>query len=228
MKAEHRKELETNTLADQLGRWLQQARGAFSGAGWWFWGALALVVLAIVGWHLWSRSSLSRRSALWTREDQAASQAQIEELEKLAAEHRGTAAARIAQFQIARYRLQQGLGSLGSPGQRRIEGAQSVEQARDLYLSLIPQCSDMPLLAQEAMMGAAKAEEALIGVPKGGDSREPRATLAEAIRRYEELAAAKPESFLTQAARRRAEELKAKGKEIEGFYVELNTAITRK
>jgi hypothetical protein len=92
---------------------------------------------------------------------------------------------------------------------------------------LIPLSGDAPLLAQEAMMGAAKAEETLIGVPKEDNPSEFRGTLERAIELYQKLAETYPDSFQGKAAAKRVKELQEKGPQIQAFYVELNKRLSR-
>src|SRR5437899_1174883 len=84
MKAEHRKELQTNTLADHIGRWIQglrhgmKAKPAPSTLVVMIFVFLALVVF--VGWRYYSSSQQRKRSHLWLELDEARSLADVEEI----------------------------------------------------------------------------------------------------------------------------------------------------
>jgi hypothetical protein len=125
---------------------------------------------------------------------------------------------------MARLMLKQGLDTLGSD-QRRAEAIDNIENAKTAYEEAIPQCSDAPLLAQEAMMGAAKAEESLMGIPKADSPGEMRGTLERALELYQKLADTYPDSFQGKAASQRAQELRDKGADIQKFYTELNQSF---
>ena len=87
----------------------------------------------------------------------------------------------------------------------------------------------MPLLAQEAMMGAAKAEESLCGSIQADNPNEPRGTLERAQDLYQKLADAQPETFQTKAAREKVQELQdpAKRNKLQEFYVQLNKQVAK-
>jgi hypothetical protein len=221
MKAEHRKELQTNVLADSLGRFVKNVKSGTKSSSLIYWILAALVLAVVVGWFIYRGYSSRSRSELWTKLDEAASTANLEKLGSIAEQSRGTKAARTARFQIARIQLEQGLNTLGSE-QRRAEALKNIEDARTLYSELIQDTNDAPLLRQEAMMGVAKAEESLIGIPKADAPNEMRGTLAQALKYYESLENATPESFQTKAAKKRADELRNNGTQIESFYTELN------
>ena len=77
MKAEHRKELQTNTLADHIGRWIQGLRQGMKATPTpstlvvMIFVFLALVVF--VGWRYYSSSEQRKRSHLWLELDEARS-----------------------------------------------------------------------------------------------------------------------------------------------------------
>src|SRR5260370_22326718 len=68
MKAEHRKELQTNALADMLGRTVRNVRGGTAVP--WTWIFIVLVIAAGVGIFFWWRGNLARsNSELWVKLD---------------------------------------------------------------------------------------------------------------------------------------------------------------
>jgi hypothetical protein len=218
MKAEHRKELETNVLADWLGRRLETLKKG-SKNSYLITGVVVLIVAAVFGTMYLMRSASAKSSALWFKYDTAGS---LTELDKLAADNRGTMAARAARFEVARALLGQGVQNLGNPEQHA-SAVDSLEKARSLYEELAPQAKDTPVWQQEALMGVATAEESLVGSGKD-------ASLDKAQEYYRRVAEQFPDTFQGETARKRADELKnpKTRAEIEKFYVGLNQRTTGK
>jgi hypothetical protein len=79
MKAEHRKELQTNTLADWLGRTIQRLKEGPSRPFLYFLGLVALVVVLFLAWGYFSRSSEETTSARWLEWDGALTVEDLEE-----------------------------------------------------------------------------------------------------------------------------------------------------
>jgi hypothetical protein len=73
-------------------------------------------------------------------------------------------------------------------------------------------------------MGAAKAEEALVGVPKKDEADASLGDLDKALTWYDRLAKAYPDSFLGQEAAKHAQELRdpQHRNEVAQFYAEIN------
>ncbi len=140
-------------------------------------------------------------------------------LQKFIEDYRGTTAARTARFEEARYRLEHGVQNLGNKDHYAY-AVENLKKARDLYEQLAPESGDTPVLVQEAMMGAAKAEEALAATSEGNLDR--------AVELYEKLAKAYPDSFQGKAAEARAKELREKGDQIKAFYAKLKEDATKK
>ncbi|MFN4259389.1 MAG: hypothetical protein ACK4RK_08815 [Gemmataceae bacterium] len=225
MKAEHRKELKTNELADRLGRFATKMRTESRTTTFVVIGFVVIVV-AILIWFFVARSAGASRADLWLQVGDAAANDNVKQLEQLANEQRGSLIGRTAKFQLARILMRQGLRNLGAPLQRQ-QAIEDIEKARALYKELVPQCSDAPLLAQEALMGQAKAEEALIGIPKADNPNESRGSVEVALRLYEQLAAAQPPTFQTEKAAQYVQLLKEHGARITKFYDELEQMYPR-
>lgn len=211
MKAEHRKELHTNVLAKSINQLVGGLKSKPSHRTITLWVFLLLAVGLFFGWRYFSHRSMVNRSALWLKLDEAASPS---DLERLAEDNRGTMPARIARFQVARVKLQHGLENLLSPVSRKL-ALEEVGQARDEYQRLAEECKDLPFLAQEAMMGTAKAKESL------GD-------LDAALADYQKLAQAFPDSVLGKEASKRAEKLQQKRSQVQALYKELERAADPK
>ncbi|MGH7227363.1 MAG: tetratricopeptide repeat protein, partial [Gemmataceae bacterium] len=67
---------------------------------------------------------------------------------------------RLAGIQEARRALRDGLRKLGNPSARK-EAVEDLNKAADLYDRLVNECADKPLLHQQVLSGAAKAQESL-------------------------------------------------------------------
>src|SRR5262249_39100901 len=104
MKAEHRKELQTNALADRLGRMLQGMKSRPQAAPVIFWVVAGLLVVGIVGtiWYLRARSSTRYSQALAAVDDTT----DLEELQKIAADNKHSLPGRLALLKIARTHMQ--------------------------------------------------------------------------------------------------------------------------
>src|SRR5262245_23720688 len=165
MKAQQRKQLEKNELADRITRWWRGDPESKSKSSPVYWAVLGLIALAVIlyfAWRYYSDSSLRTRSAVWSDVDLATENSRLEEIIET---NRGTPAAWAAKAQLARGALQKGLNELGSDSFR--SGAiANVEKARDWYSQLSKEATDDVELQREATLGAAKAEEALVGIPK--------------------------------------------------------------
>ncbi len=102
--------------------------------------------------------------------------------------------ARAARFQKARVELREGLRSICSADQRP-KAIEDVEQARQGFVELAAECKDSPLLQQEALLGAAQAEESLIGVPTKDDPAKSRGSLERAVDLYRQIVKAYPKAI---------------------------------
>src|SRR5439155_19574769 len=128
MKAEHRKELQTNFLADRMGRLMQGMKAGPKTSGSVVIGVLAaLTIGTIVAWYVAGMNS--NRSPLWVRFEKDSADRDLEGLRSLAISNPGTLPARAARFQRARVSLQEGLANLYS-NQRESADSQ-VKQARE-------------------------------------------------------------------------------------------------
>jgi len=203
MKAEHRKELQTNVLADKLGHFIQGLREGPSRGAVIFWGLVLTAVIVFFVVRYFIRSSEEAASELWNKWDQASSPLQLDALAK---ENPGKAQARLARFELARLNMVQGLATLAW---QREEAVKKLRDAAEAYEKLIDESSDTPHLAQEAMLGAAKAHESM------GD-------LDKAKGLYSRLAKAYPKSKMGMEAAARAEQIDSKGKELSDFYKQMN------
>lgn len=160
MKAEHRKELMTNTLAHRLGEAVQTMKeGPSRGTILVLVGAGLVVILALV-WHYLSTSAEEADSARWLKWDELRTP---EELQKLAEdkELQGQTVGRLARLAEARKNLHVGLRDLGGVGTIRKQAQENIQKAAELYDKLADEFTDKPLLHQQVLLGAAKAHESL-------------------------------------------------------------------
>jgi tetratricopeptide (TPR) repeat protein len=203
MKAEHRHELKTNVLADTLGRAVQGLKAGPSrhtlliGVV-----AVVVIVIGVTAYFIW-KGQKENRSALWEKFDGAGGtldkaanpddlQAALGKLKELAEQNPHTLPGAAAQFDRARVLLRRGLEHLYSPD--RDSALADLREARKLYGDLAADAfirDSHPLLAEEAMMGAAKADESL------GD-------LDKALEGYKNLVKTFPKGALHEEADKRA------------------------
>jgi len=225
MKAEHRKELQTNELADWLGRTVQNIKSG--NRTHLMWGLLAVAIIGLAGYWIWEMSSRPSSKLDVLLKIQGAG-ADVKELERIAKDKTsGALPARTAKFELARILYQEGIRDLPSVD-LRASAIAKLEQARTQYEELENECGNEPVLAQEALMWKARSEEALIGAvnpdkPKDG----PVGNIDRAIEYYQKLAAMAaekktPETFETKAAAERAKLLQDKKSQIQDFYTKLN------
>jgi hypothetical protein len=217
MKAEHRKALHTNVLADRMGRLVQGMKSGSrpTSVGVWIIGAIVLGIA--VAWYF-AKSSMAGQSRAWVELNTAGDSST---LKRIALENAGTLAARTARFQQARLLLRQGLQQVY--GITRTEGLIHLEEAAKIYGELIAECSGNALLQQEALMGAAKAEEArLIGISKQDEADKFDAQFNRSLELYQRLARDYPESYLGEAAQQHARTLTENRDKVVEFYAELN------
>jgi tetratricopeptide (TPR) repeat protein len=182
MKAEHRKELETNALANYLGTALQHAKEGPSQKVVLYGGLAVLVVVLIatfvyfstrskdsdaLRWEQWDELNLKVKSDLKPSDLSKLAEEypgmppptleRLDELNKFEAANAGTPQARLVRYQKARQLLQKS-ADLGSHVARS-NAQKCLTKARDLYEKLIDESSDVPYLAQEALFNGAKASE---------------------------------------------------------------------
>ena len=226
MKAEKRHQLQRNVLADSVGRLVQGMRSAPTTRSTLIWVFVVLAVAAVGVWRYGVYASQMKYSELWTAIDNDLRDPFMgaSKLQQFSEDNRGTIPARSAQFQLARMNLRDGQADL-RVSFKHTDAAKRINEARKQYKRLVRECVDAPLLAQEAMMGVAQAEESLVGIPgavlDSADSEEVF-DLKRALKSYQELARTYPDSFLGQKADSRAKEIEKNEQDIEKFYNDLN------
>jgi hypothetical protein len=161
MKAEHRKELQTNLLADRMGQLLQGVKGRPSRRGVLLvLLVLVLVVGGVIAWFVY-QGGINDNSKRW---DEYYRLVDLKGLEESAKDYKDTNQGRAARAEIAWLHLWEfGIKRMGKETPTAI---QTIKRARELYEELAGDCKDDPVLAAEALYGIAVAEEALACDPE--------------------------------------------------------------
>jgi tetratricopeptide (TPR) repeat protein len=157
MKAEHRKELQTNTLAQTIEHTVQRIKEGPSKNTVLVLILIAVVVALFLVWHWFSQTAHENDSERWVQWDNLMAPEQVDAFLK-SEKVEGTAQARLARFLEARRSLYEGVKDIGFNRGRAID---SLKKAEELYRKLSEEASDRPLLEQEALLGAGRACESL-------------------------------------------------------------------
>ncbi len=230
MKAEHRKELQTNLLADRMGRLVQGIKAGPRASSAFAWVIAALVVIVVVGYYFAARRN-AQQSEQWARllnEPGMDSRDHASYYAGLARQNPGTLAGRTARFQEARILLNRGLTTYYAPGAH----GQAVKDLRDagkLYQELLGESQGSDVLKQEALLGAAKVEETLSAEPNPDKPEEKLGSLDRALTFYQRLADNYPNSSDGERAKKRVEELtnQETRARMEDFYTKLAGSLKK-
>jgi hypothetical protein len=190
MKAEHRKELETNVLVHQLEKAYQGIRQGPSRTTLLWVGAAVVVLVVYLLFRYFMTSSEATTSERWLKLDSIIFP---DQLTKVLSEDdlKDTEQGRLARFKEARMNLREGMRVLGS---NPTEGVEKIETATKAYEELAQSPGRVPLLHQEALSGAARGYEAL------GDTEN-------AAKFYKKLAGEYPTSALGKDAKKQYDRL---------------------
>jgi tetratricopeptide (TPR) repeat protein len=159
MKAEHRKELMTNSLAHRLGDAVQSMKEGPSRGTLLVLVAAGLILILILVWRYLASSAEEADSARWLKWDSLSSPGQLKAFAE-DADSQSHMQGRLARLEEARRALHDGLRRLGASATRK-EATADIQKAAQLYDKLADECADKPLLQQQILMGAAKAHESL-------------------------------------------------------------------
>jgi tetratricopeptide (TPR) repeat protein len=157
MKADQRKELQTNSLVRFIGRLKQNFKGAPSRKATVIWGIVVLALVVFIGWKIASSLSTKNNSRRWVELDSLAG---ADELNEFIDKNRGTVQAHVARLQIARADLEKGLEDLYDP-LTRDSALEKLKNAAGDYEELAKQFKATPVLVQECLFGAGKAYEGM-------------------------------------------------------------------
>ena len=224
MKADHRKQLEKNELASHLDRLWKGAGDVKSNTTIWIVaGVIVLVGVLIFAWQYYSSASQKNQASQWRQISDATD---AKDLESIIENNKGTQLAAAAKAQLARITLNDGLNKLGTESQREAAIA-NIEKARELYEQVRAEAKGEKQLQREALLAEAKAEESLVGIPKGDNPSEMRGSLDKALQLYEEAASNFGDTPQGKEAAARAKEIKENKQKIQQFYVDLNKRFTK-
>jgi hypothetical protein len=207
MKAEERKEIETNSLIHAV----QKARERVTGRTLYYViGTVALVVGGILLYrYLTGEKSKARDAGLI----QLINADTPEKLKQGMEDHRGTTLGGLYKLQLARHLLlNEGLPKLGTDNsEARKQAANAVADARTYYLDLTGELKqkEEPALVQEAWHSAAQAEEALVGLPTAAGGTDSRGNVDKVIEYYEKAASIFPDAEPSKRDKARADKIKA-------------------
>jgi hypothetical protein len=207
MKAERRKEIETNSLVLLVQRWRQHVS---SRSLYYLVGSVALVVAIVFLWRYLAGENRRARDAILV-ELQTADTA--EKLKEGMEHHRGTIWGSYFKAQLARRRLRaDGLPRLGTDRYEALDqAAAAVAEGREYFLQLTKELKDQdePGMVQEAWLSAAEAEEALVGMPTTEGGSDSRGDADKAVEYFDNAASIFPDTDASKGYKKRADDLRA-------------------
>src|SRR6266545_3128966 len=157
MKADQRKELQTNSLVRFIKHLKQNFKATPSRKATVIWGIVILALVVFIGWRIASSRSQANNSRRWVELDSLAG---AEELNEFIDKNRGTVQAHVARLQLARGDLEKGLADLYDPLTRE-SALKKLKNAAESYEELAKQFKATPVLVQECLLGAGKAYEGM-------------------------------------------------------------------
>jgi hypothetical protein len=208
MKADHRKELQTNLLADRMGRLVQEIKAGPRSSSAFAWVIAVLVVVVLAGWY-WAGYQNARQSEEWVRllnDPRSEGRDSAAYYGGVARQTPGSLAGRTARFQQARALLNRGLMTFFSPDVHG-QAVQDLANAGELYRRLLGECQGNAVLEQEALLAAGKIEETLSGEPDRDNPDKKLGSLDRALAFYQRLTGSYPDSYEAKLAQKRIEEL---------------------
>ena len=212
MKAEHRKELETNILADRVGKFIVTAKkGPSRSSVYYVLIGLVLLVILFFIYRFYVRKSETQAQAWMFLEDGG-----IQYASKIA---EGNNAQKAVRFQIAWVLYwRNGVQRLGA-GNGYVAGMDSIGEAEKLYSKLESECKGDPVFHPEALYGLAVILETR--------AIEDRNNLDLALDKFKEIAKTYPDSAFGQLSRKRADQLENEAElaNIKRFYHSLETTF---
>jgi predicted negative regulator of RcsB-dependent stress response len=196
MKTQRRHELQTNQLADSIGRYLQTVRPYQKQLSF---GLIALVV--IVGAVIWlNNQQQSQASASWSNFFDALAEQKPDALEDVVRLHPDSTAALWAQLSAGDMKLAGGAAMLYVD---RKDAEKNLRDAEKAFLAVEQGAARYPLLLQRAQFGLGQVYESLFSVEKARDA-------------YKRVLEIDADSALADVAKRRIEALSDQS--VESWY----------
>jgi hypothetical protein len=156
MKAEHRKELQTNSLADFLGRTVRTVRGGGTGFSWFKVMVVVLLVCGVAMFFVMRNNRARTNAELWEKLDEN-TQGKLEDLAK---EYKDTKQGQAARFTLAYGKLWDGIRFLGASDPQFMQHAGGlIDEAMQMLDALAQECKDDPERLAEAKYHMAVAKE---------------------------------------------------------------------
>jgi len=209
MKAEHRKELETNVLADRMGRMLENFKQKPErGTMFWIIGGIGAVVIAFLAFRYYETGK-NENSDAWLAY-------YVGDVKAIVDNYREKMPGRALAFDEAWYKTWVGIKKFGIDP----NGAEKyLESTFGLYQSLREECEGDPLLVPEAIYAQAVIKETL--------AIRDRKNLDDAIDYYKEVSDKFPKSAYGKLAKDRLEILEDRDRraEVSEVYQDLERLI---
>jgi hypothetical protein len=196
MKTKRRHELQTNVLADYLGKHIQQYRPHVRVITI----GLIAVLIVVAGYLYYSSQQRSTESKGWSDYFRAAGNSDPKGLLEVAKLHSGTAAGLWARQTVADFKLAEGAGRMYSD---RKESERALREAEDNYRLIEKEGAGSKMLVERARFGLAQVYETFN-------------ELAKAQSYYQKVVDSNPNSALAKVAKRRAEQLSDRS--VESWY----------
>jgi hypothetical protein len=238
MKAEHRKELQTNALADRIGRFFKNVKSGAQSSSAMVWVIAVLTVVLVVGaWLIFRKNARENRSEMWVTVDEAVSrepqalprvfhtpskddpvQQSIDTLNDIIDKHPNTKAALMARFKLAQLYLRTlGLDKVATDPDIAME---NLDKARIEFKKLEDEAQNDPYWKPQALLGIAQVMETM--------ALKNAANLRKAQDLYKELADDYPDSAAGKEAAERVKLFKnqTRREEIEDFYGDLRKQLS--
>ncbi len=223
MKAEERKENETNALRV----WVEHTKERMQGRSAYLIGGSAVLLIALVViFFYWRSSRAAADSARWLRFNNTDTD---KGLDDGITDSNNQGKPVVAYYRLEKARLtlfREGIEKLGSyvPKDRETAVAK-VEEGRKLYQELTSELNSSAL-QQEAWCSLAEAELVLLGTPKPDRKDEYLGSFNRAVDAYHKAAGINPDSEVSKGYAKMADNLKNKRTEMEAFYRRINQLST--
>jgi hypothetical protein len=214
MKAEHRKELETNILADRMGHLIQRMKHRPQRRVFLYVIAGLIVAVGLFVFYNMRQSAASEESERWRWVEDGFRPY----IDKLKADYKETNQGKAARFHYAWLAAwDEGLTWIGADP---LKAFHDLDVAESYYRGLKEDCAGDPVWEPEALYALAVIEEA-----RALRAKDRSAHLDRAKGMYRRLADEFKDSAHGRSARKRAKLLEEKTKEIAEFYADLESRL---